>query len=232
MIEVRPSGIKFPGKALIAGFHGIGATGYYAVRYMSESLGASRVAYIDSDLAAPISTSRGGRIVTPVELYGSGSLVFLRTEFPVQKENESAFYRELALWAISAGFSEAALVGGLDATLRRDDSDYRVVFTSSFEPRGVLRHSKVLEDELIIVGPVATLLNTFEAAGFPAYAILAYASSERVDPRAAANAVRVLSEIYGVSVDTEPLLSYAEKVESMSKAEIQSARPRNESIYT
>ncbi|HEU17084.1 MAG TPA: proteasome assembly chaperone family protein [Nitrososphaeria archaeon] len=232
MIEVLPREKSFSGKVLIAGFHGIGATGYYAIRYMIESLGAKRTAYVDSDLTAPISTSRGGRIVTPVELYESGDLVFLRTEFPVQKENEFTFYRELAIWAASAGFSEVALIGGLDATLRRDDSDYRVVFTSSFKPRGILETSKVLEDELIIVGPVAVLLNNLEIYGFPAYSVLAYANTERVDPRAAANAVKVLSEVYGIHVDTDPLIEYAEKIESQVKLEVQSLKPKDESIYT
>ena len=232
MIEVLPRGKSFAGKVLVAGFHGIGATGYYAVRYMIESLGARRVAYVDSDHIAPISTSRGGRIVTPVELYEAGELVLLRTEFPVQRDRELAFYRELAAWVASAGFSEAALIGGLDSTLRRDETDYRVVFTSAFEPRGILRSSRTLEDELIIVGPVAVLLNNFEIYGFPAFSVLAYASTERVDPRAAANAVRVLSEVYGLNVDTEPLMEYAEKIESQVKLEVQSLRPRDESIYT
>ncbi|MFP3282527.1 MAG: PAC2 family protein [Nitrososphaeria archaeon] len=232
MIEILPRGKSFDGKVLVAGFHGIGATGYYAVRYIVESLGAKRTAYIDSDLTAPISTSRDGRIVTPVELYEGGDLVLLRTEFPVQKENEFSFYRELAKWASSAGFSEVALVGGLDASLRRDETDYRVVFTSSFTPRGILESSKVLEDELIIVGPVAVLLNNLEMSGFPAYAILAYANTERVDPRAAAVAVKAISEVYGIHVDTEPLIAYAEKIESQVKLEIQSVKPKDDSIYT
>ncbi|MGC8555741.1 MAG: proteasome assembly chaperone family protein [Conexivisphaera sp.] len=232
MIEVLPRGRSFDGKTLVAGFYGIGATGYYAVRYMAEALGAQRVAYVSSDLTAPISTSRRGRVVTPAELHEAGDLVFLRVEFPVQRENEFSFYRELAAWVASAGLREVALVGGLDSTLRRDETDYRVVFTSAFEPRGILSASKALEDELIIVGPVAVLLNELEARGFPAYAVLAYASTERVDPRAAANAVRVLSEIYGVSVNTEPLLTYAEKIESQVKLEMQSVKPRGESIYT
>ncbi len=232
MFEVLPRDRSFSGKVLVAGFHGIGATGYYAIRYMTEYLGARRVAYVDSDLIAPISTSRGGRVVTPAELYESGDLVFLRVEVPVQRENELAFYKELAMWVVSSGFSEAALVGGLDSTLRRDESDYRVVFTSSFEPRGILRESKALEDELIIVGPVAILLNSFEMYGFPAYAVLAYASTERMDPRAAANAVRVLSEVYGVEVDTGPLLEYAQRIESQVKLEVQGIKPSGESIYT
>lgn len=231
MIEVLPRDRSFAGKVLVAGFHGIGATGYYAIRYMTEYLKARRVAYVESDLTAPVSTARGGRVVTPIEIYEYGELAFLRVDVPVQRENELAFYRELAKWVVSSGFSEVALVGGLDSTLRNDESTYRVVFTSAFTPRGILRTSKVLEDELIIVGPVAVMLNYFEMAGFPAYAVLAYASVDRVDPRAAANAVGVLSEVYGLGVDVKPLLADAEVIEKSLKPEMKEVKPRSDSMY-
>ena len=219
MIEILPRGVRFDGYTLITGFHGIGATGYYAIRYMVDYLGARRAAYIDSDFIAPVSTTKSGRIVTPHEFYVYNDLVFLKVEVPVQKENETLFYRDFAKWVVGAGFKEAALIGGLDSTLRNDDTTYRVVFTSSFKPRGELAKAKPLEDELIIVGPVAILLNYFEMVGFPSYAVLAYASTDRVDPRAAATAIDVIKSIYSLDVDTKPIMKGVEKVEEELKRE-------------
>jgi uncharacterized protein len=232
MIEVLPRGIRFDGCRLIAGFHGIGATGYYAVKFIVESLDAKRVAYIDSEFTAPVSTTRRGRVVTPHELYKYRDLVFLKAEVPINKDNETVFYREFSKWVVSSGFTEAALIGGLDSTLRSDESTYRVVFTSAFKPRGLLAKSKVLEDELIIVGPVAIMLNYFEMVRFPAYAVLAYANADRVDPRAAASAIDVLSQVYGFNVDTKPLIEGAEKIEAELKREARrEATVKGESIY-
>lgn len=232
MIEVLPRGARFDGCKLVAGFHGIGATGYYAIKFMVESLRARRVAYIDSDLTAPVATTKRGRVVTPHELYVYSDLVFLKTEVPVNKDSETMFYREFSKWVVSSGFKEAALIGGLDSTLKNDESTYRVVFTSAYRPHGLLAKSKVLEDELIIVGPVAIMLNYFEMVGFPAYAILAYATADRVDPRAAATAINVLRGVYDLNIDVRPLIEGAEKIETELKKESRRETTiKGESIY-
>ncbi len=233
MIEIMPKGMRFDGNVLVAGFHGIGATGYYAIRYMVDYLNAERIAYVDSEFIAPVSTSRRGRVVTPHEFYRHGNMVFLKVEVPVQRESEIVFYRDFARWVVDSGFVEAALIGGLDSTLRNDESEYRVVFTSAFKPRGELEAAKELEDELIIVGPVAILLNYFEMADFPSYAILAYANADRVDPRAAAAAIGALNKIYDLDVDTKPIIEGAERIEEELKKEVKKeVKPGGESMYT
>jgi len=216
MLEVVPKDLDFKGARMITGFHGIGATGYWTTKYLIQKLNAERVAYLDSDYMAPVAATSGGKLVTPHELYRSANLYFLKIDFPVYREHEVPFYRELASWVQSAGFSEAALIGGLDSNLRVDSTTHRVVFTRSFVPRPPLTESKILEDDHVIVGPVAALLNRFEVLGFPAFAILSYATTERVDPRAASAAVKVLSELYSLNVDVEPLLKGAEALEQQS----------------
>ncbi len=167
MIEVLPRGIRFDGCKLIAGFHGIGATGYWTVKYLIQKLEAERAAFIDSNFIAPICSIMNGKLVTPHEILRKGDLAFLKIDVPVYKEHEVIFYREFAKWVVDAGFEEVALVGGLDASLKVDDTTYRIAYTRKFKPRGELLEAKVLEDEHVIVGPVAILLNYFEMVGFP-----------------------------------------------------------------
>ncbi len=233
MIEVLPRGIRFDGCKLIAGFHGIGATGYWTVKYLIQKLEAERVAFIDSNFIAPICSIMNGKLVTPHEILRKGDLAFLKIDVPVYKEHEVIFYREFAKWVVDAGFEEVALVGGLDASLKVDDTTYRIAYTRKFKPRGELLEAKVLEDEHVIVGPVAILLNYFEMVGFPAYAILAYASTERVDPRATAVAVSVLSRIYGFEIDVTPLIKGAEAIEAeLYRRSVKEEKRVGESIYT
>jgi uncharacterized protein len=234
LLEVIPKEHDFRGAKIITGFHGIGATGYWTVRYLIQKLDAKRVAFLDSDYMAPVAATSAGKLITPHEIYRKDDIYLLKIDVPVYRENEVPFYRELATWIAGAGFSEAGLVGGLDSNLRSDSSTHRVVFTSSFTPRPPLTDSKVLEDDHIIVGPVAALLNRFEVLGFPAFAILSYATTERVDPRAASAAIEVISSVYGLKIDTAPLIKGAEAIEEQT---FRHERPsederRQSSMYT
>ncbi len=233
MLEIIPKESRFDGCTLIAGFHGIGATGYWSVKYMIQQLKAERVAFIDSDYIAPVAAVQGGKLTTPHELTRKGDLVFLKIDVPLYRDFEVKFYRELAQWVVGAGFKEVALIGGLDASLKVDDSSHRIVYTSAFVPAGKLSESTVLEDDHVIVGPVAILLNYFEAMGFPAYAILSYASTDRADPRAASSAISLMSGIYGFSIDTSALMKGAEVMESDSFRDEPNMEKRGgDSMYT
>lgn len=232
ILRVFPQNTRFDGCSLITGFHGIGATGYWTVKYLIQRLMPERAAVFDSDLIAPISSTFQGRLVTPYEVFRRGSLAILKVEAPAYKDSEVEFFRAVGDWVMQSGFKEVALVGGLDSSLRYDDSAYRIAYTSSYKPVGELEGAKVLEDDHIIVGPVAILLNYFEARGFPAFAVLAYASTERMDPRATATAVSVLSRYYGFEVDVSTLLRGAELIESELRRAQARASKAGESIYT
>jgi uncharacterized protein len=67
---------------------------------------------------------------------------------------------------------------------------------------------------------------------FPAFAVLAYSNTERVDPRAAASAVEVLSRRYGFSVDTTPLIKGAEVIEGEMKVLEERERRPSSSAYS
>lgn len=231
-INIIPKEAKFEGCTLLTGFHGIGATGYWSVKFFVQKLNAERVAFVDSDAAAPVSSTNQSSLVTPYELLRYKNLVFFRAEAPPFKGNEVEFFREFCAWVIKAGFKEVALIGGLDAALRTDTSSYRIVHTTAYKPTGDFVTARVLEDDHLIVGPVAIMLNYFEIRSFPAYAILAYAVGERVDPRAAATAISLINQHYGVNVDVSPLIKSAETLESELSRREQRVEKTGDSIYT
>jgi len=212
-IKVYVGREKFEDCTFVTGFHGIGFTGYWSIKYLIQQLKAERIGFVESMFAPPICTVSGGRIVTPFELYCKGDLVFFKAEVAPPREREYQFFTQLGEWVASAGFREACLIGGLDSTLKNDDTTYRIVYTSSYRPPDALKGSIVLEDDRLIVGPIAILLNHFEAIGFPAVSVLAYAAQNRLDPRACAEAITVLSKLYGFEVDLKPLIAGAEAIE-------------------
>ncbi|MBI2183490.1 MAG: proteasome assembly chaperone family protein [Thaumarchaeota archaeon] len=212
-IEILPQGTKLDGCSLITGFHGIGAAGYWTIKYLQDKLQIPRVAFVNSSIIPPVTSTAKGRLVSPYELYRKENLVFFKAEIPPQREEEIKFYGELAAWIVDSGMKEVALVGGLDINLKHDESTFRLVHTSIYKPTGELEKALILEDDHLIVGPVAVMLNQFEMKGFPAFAILAYASPERMDPRAVAVSIGVLGKHYGFEVDVTPLIKGAEAIE-------------------
>ena len=216
-MKVIPSDARLDGTSLIAGFHGIGATGYWTVKFLVNELKAQRRCFIDYEHAPAVASQVEGRISTPYEVYGVRDLSLLKAEVSPLRERENEFYRQLADWIMGSGVKEVALVGGLDEALRNDDSKYKIAMTGAFAAKGGLSGEPLFEEDRMIVGPVASLLNTFEMNSFPALAVLAYSNTERVDPRAAASAVEFLSKRYGFSVNTGPLIKGAEVIESELK---------------
>ncbi len=73
---------RLEARALIAGFHGIGATGYWTVKFLIQELKARRICYIDSEFAPAVSSTVKNEISTPYELYGADDLLFLKAEAP------------------------------------------------------------------------------------------------------------------------------------------------------
>ncbi len=230
--EVIPADARFANTVLLTGFHGIGYAGYWTIKYLVQKLEAKRIAFVDSETVSPVGSTNQGKLVTPYEFFQKDDLTIFKVEVPPYRGAEIEFYRKLSEWVTKAQFKEVALVGGLDLSLRNDDSSYRLVHTSSYSPSGFLKEAKLLEDDQIIVGPVAIMLNYFEAHDFPAYAILAYSSTDRVDPRAAVASIDILSRCYGFKVDVEPLLKGAEVVETEITKQQDRKIGRSESIYT
>jgi uncharacterized protein len=231
-LKVIPEGSRLDGTSLIAGFHGIGATGYWTVKFLITELKAERRCFIDYEHAPAVASQLEGRISTPYEVFVAKELSLLKAEVSPVRERESDFYRQLADWIMGSGVTEVALVGGLDESLRSDDSKYKVAMTSAFVAKGGLPGEPIFEEDRMIVGPVASLLNTFEMHSFPALAVLSYSNTERVDPRAAASAVEFLSKRYGFSANTGPLIKGAEVIEGELKMiEEKEKRPAG-SVYS
>lgn len=229
--QVIPSSAKFENTVLVTGFHGIGYVGYWTVKYLIQKLEAKRIAFVDSESVSPVASTNQGKLVTPYEFYRAKDITFFKVEVPPYRGSEIEFYRAFSRWITESKFRDVVLIGGLDASLRTDDSSYRLVHTNSYKPNEYVKDAKILEDEQIIVGPVAIMLNYFEARDYPAYAILSYSNTDRIDPRAAVASIEILSKCYGFNVDVEPLMKGAEAVETeVSKQDRKLGT--SESIYT
>lgn len=231
-LKIIPENVDFKNLSLITGFHGIGAAGYWTVKYLVQKLEAKRAAIVDNESPTPMASNDGGNLVTPYEFFKKDNLILFKVEAPLYKDEDMIFFKDLADFIVDSGFKEAALIGGLDSRLKIDNSTYRLVKTSAYKPEKKLAKSIFLEDGQIIVGPVAVMLNRFEARNFPAYSILSYASAERVDPRSASSAIDILSDLYNFKIDTEPLVKGADVLESELDKSTEQIGKNGNTIYT
>ncbi|MFQ6135057.1 MAG: PAC2 family protein, partial [Nitrososphaerales archaeon] len=122
VLKIIPEYISFKGLSLITGFHGIGATGYWTVKYLIQKVGAERVAFVDSEITPPITSNEDGRLATPYEIFRKRDMVFFKVEAPPYKSEDMYFFKEFSDFVVEAGFKEAALIGGLDSRLKVDKS--------------------------------------------------------------------------------------------------------------
>ena len=147
--KLIPDDYNFNGVSLITGFHGIGSTGYLAIKHIIQTLNLNRVAILDNEHSPPLSSIKSGRIVTPFEIYKFQNLAFLRIEVPPLNNNENIFFREICELIISKRFKEVILIGGLDSVLKTDNTTFRYVKTESYTLPTFVNNSIQLENDRI-----------------------------------------------------------------------------------
>ncbi len=218
---------KYQGYTFITGFHGIGVTGYITTRHIVETLGANYIGYVDSDLNPSFVGMDGGRLVFPFEFYEFNDIILLMCRFQPHRLEQKEFSRVVSEWVVSSGFKQAVLVGGLDNRFQQEGDDIvRCIHTKNYNLNldiGV----QILERGLFVTGPLALMLMYFEIHNFPGIALLPYAEQGRPDPRAASNAIKVISKICNLEINTDQLLSDAETIERELKEVIEQQEVRD-----
>ena len=218
--KLYPEDLDVDGLSLITGFHGIGSTGFLALNHLINTLKPDRIGVFETDYLSPISTINSGKIITPFEIYKKDNIAFLRVAVPQLQGNEIVFLRNVCEIILEKNFKELILLGGLDAQLKKDDSNFRYVKTSSYKLPKYLSDSTPLEDERIIIGPVAQMLNFMEVRNFPTLGLLPFATSIRLDPRAASEAVKILSNIFNLEVEVDTLVEQALELDKNDQPEL------------
>ncbi len=204
------------GSIFVTGFQGIGITGYIAVKHMISTLKAEPIGFVLLDKMPPFVWMEDRRLATPIQLFKFDKYVFMLVEFTPPPPELYKFINKICEWIVSAGFSEALLIGGLDLRVKREGEIEKAKFaaTSCAVDKVITKGYKILEQGLFITGPLALMLMKFEQLNFPAIAILAYANASRPDPMAAAVAIEYFSKIYDLKIEIEQLIKDAQRIEA------------------
>ncbi len=205
----------FKDKIFVTGFHGVGYTGWIALRHLIKEMNGQRIGFIYSVYTPPF-VSMEESIKTPYEFYLAGDFIFFIPNIPFSDKEMTKIPYFLTRYLVRKGIKEAVLIGGLDNRLKEQGIDLKIAMTRKYLKRHkdvfrLLNASKI-EEYLYIVGPLATMLSIFEIMSFPALTLLPYADITRPDPRAAAVAVQKIGLLYNVEINVKELLEEEERV--------------------
>ena len=206
---------NFNNSILITGFHGIGTTGFIAVKYIANELKAEKIGTILSDVQPPFITTAENRISLPFELFQKDKIVLLVPQFQPYRHEYQTFSETLVDWSLKSKIQKTILIGGLDSRLKKKDEvndKIRIIATTTYQEKFETT-LPFLEDGLFVTGPIALMLTFYEVEKFPAIALLPYAESSRADPLAAAVAIKEINRLTNLGISVEKLIHDAEKIE-------------------
>lgn len=203
----------------ITGYPGFGLVGFLASKHIVSELGLKKIGFVTTRYMMEVTyySSKLG-IVYPYELYfgnveGRRILVLLNHTIPHERER-TIYIDTVCKWLKSIGISSSILIGGLDPRVRESENEtFRWLPFSGF--RGELDAPKLVEK--YIVGPLALTLLFLNAYEVPGAVILAYTEMYRPDPRASAVAVKAVSQLLGLEIDTKKLLEEASIIEALEE---------------
>ncbi len=196
---------------VVTGFPGFGYTGYIATRYLAKEKKLDRVGVILTSRLPEYTVLEDYGVVFPFEIFSDHKkLTVIVNHVLPDKRDRQDFALALVEWLKRNEISELALIGGLDKRFRKENERYRWFATTSYSRR---LDSPLMEKGLYIIGPLAYTIMYAELYKVPSIVILPYTEPLQFDPRAAATAVEVLDELYGLDVDTRKLYEDAERLE-------------------
>ena len=206
--ELKPLNIK--GATTIVGFPTAGLVGSIAASYLSTKLGMEMVGYFSSDKMPPVTAIHDYKPFPPLRVYASKKhkLVVVLSEIVTPISLSSEMAKSISKIAAKLKSPLVITLGGISMH-QDEDAVYGIstdeALVASLEKRKFLSRVK----EGATTG-VAGLLLTPGLIKVPVLALLAETMEEQPDPKAAANVLRVVSDILKIKVDTRELEEEAE----------------------
>lgn len=197
---------------LIAGFPGSGLVGSIAVQYLVEALSFTHIGNIASPLLPAVSLATAGLAQAPLRLYEKGRLLVVLSDVPVSDEGSCTIPSRILEWLCARTVvTEIILIGGVVT-----GGDGERVFGVATTTEGIekIKSSCQILPALNITGITGGFLTEACLRKIPATGFLVETNFD-VDPRASAAGLSVISSIYGLALDTEPLIAQADSIEPM-----------------
>jgi uncharacterized protein len=212
IVETKKVSLNKP--IVVVGFPGPGLIGTIVTHHMVQKLDMELIGTIRSPFTPPISPFFGGILRAPIRLYATkdGKLVVVISEVAVPSLSLPYFSYAICDWAQKNNAAELICVEGIP---KKEEKKKAVVYGAA-EPE-LLDELMEHDIERLPVGFVAgmpgALMNECLMRELKGLSLIVEATEEAPDPAAAAEVVRVLGDVRGVSVDIRSLLNQAKTIQ-------------------
>ncbi len=197
---------------IIEGFPGIGLVGNITCQYIIEELKMKYIGSIDSKYFPPLAVLFNGIITMPVRIYESEKheIIVVISDIPIHPTASYDISKVLVDWMQSIHVRNIISIAGIATT-----TGERRVF-------GGATNAEMLEKikditEIFQVGTISGISGSIMTECFirsiPALSLLGETPGPNPDPRAAVQVINVLNNLFGLSIDTQKLISQAEQIE-------------------
>lgn len=212
---------EFHDPLVLVGFPSQGLVGSVAASFLIPKIDMELVASLDSDHLPPVASIRGGRAVSPVQVYAStyrcgldgdcDQLVVLRADAAPETKKASALTREILEWTREIGASLVVPLEGASPDLETKDvfAIQNLAADIDLDPLEVSQAS-----EGGLGGFAASLLVQGNSLDVPVLCLYTAASEDQADADAAARLVENVDHLVpGIAMDPEPLRKRARELQ-------------------
>jgi uncharacterized protein len=196
--------------SVIMGFPGSGLVGSIALSYMVEQLGFNQIGSMTSKFFPPLVMMSKGVINIPVRIYEKDNFAAILSDIPIHPMICYEVANGLLDWLTQFSVKEIVTIAGIVT----NEPEKRVfgVATSDEALKQIEEITTILPMGSIS-GIAGSILTECKVRNIPALGLLGE-SLPTPDPRAAAATVDVLSKMYQLDINTQPLVEQAAEIEA------------------
>jgi uncharacterized protein len=215
---VETKKITFNKPLVVVGFPGPGLVGTIVTHHLIGMLNMDLIGTIRSPFTPPISPFYGGVLRAPIRIYATkdGKLVAIISEVPLPNVSLPYFAYAISDWAKKNGANELICVEGLS---KKEEGKKCVVYGVA-EP-GVLveleKHDIPRLPSGFVGGLPGAIMNECLMRELNGLCLLVEATQDAPDPASAAEVVKVLSRVRGVSTNVQALLTEARNIKKQMR---------------
>ncbi|KCZ72069.1 TIGR00161 family protein [Candidatus Methanoperedens nitroreducens] len=197
---------------IIEGFPGIGLVGNITCQYIIEELKMKYIGSIDSKYFPPLAVLFNGIITMPVRIYESEKhgIVVVISDIPIHPTASYDISKVLVDWMQSVHARNIISIAGIATT-----TGERRVFGGATNAEMLDKIKDITE--IFQVGTISGISGSIMTECFirsiPAMSLLGETPGPNPDPRAAVQVINVLNNLFGLSIETQKLISQAEQIE-------------------
>ena len=215
MIEIHElKKLKSKSPIVILGFPGTGLVGSVAASQLVEVLKLEFIGYLSSPEFAPLAAIHDYTPLPATRIHYSDkyNILVILSEMTIPVASSRELAERIFEYVKKLDAKEIITLGGI--TMKEGDDIVYAISTDKKRTNDMLKR-KIAKPirEGATTGVTGILLTLGTVENFPILSLLAEASEDHLDPKAASNALKALSKILEVPIDTKELENEAKEMD-------------------